>query len=204
MLPITNVTLQGTPPFMAIALLLNGASETVHYAKYDLESIMYVAFYCATMLKGPNDSWRGEDDLKAQSVPMQEWFDLRQLEASYTQMGRTKASHMVFFERTIISKMNPYFTPLFSGFRALKESLFPDSDSLTNSPIDHKTMIATFNSILHDLPEEHTVATLMKRGTKRVVSSYSLLNSCVLMSIRYLINCLVYWRSFSFRSPIQL
>lgn len=193
MLLITNVTLQGTPPFMAIALLLNGASETLHYAKYDLESIMYVTFYCATMLKGPNDSWRRTDELKAQSVPMQEWFDLRQLEGSYTQMGRTKASHMVFFERTIISKMDSYFTPLFSGFRELKEALFPNSDSLIDSPIDHKTMITIFNSILRNLPTEHTVATSMKRGTKRAVSSYASCSlKCMLMCIRYLISCLVY------------
>ena len=54
---VADITFQGTPPFMAIALLLNGASETDHYAKYDLESIMYVLFYCATMLKGLNDCW---------------------------------------------------------------------------------------------------------------------------------------------------
>ena len=62
---------------MGIGLPLNGASELLQrwYAKYIIE-LIYVAFYCATMLKGPNDSWRVEADLTGQSIPMNEWFDM--------------------------------------------------------------------------------------------------------------------------------
>jgi len=80
---------------MAIALLLTGATETLHYAKYDLESLMYVAFYCATMLKGPNDCWRVEDDLEGQIIPMKEWFEPRY---PFGQMGM---GHLALFEEAI-------------------------------------------------------------------------------------------------------
>lgn len=121
---------------------------------------------------------------------MQEWFDLRQLETSYKQMGRKKASHMIFFEDTIIKKMDKYFSPLFPGFRALKQAVFPNTESFSESPIDHDTMIVVLNTMLQDLPKEYTVATQRKRGTKRAcagqfvsfftrLSAYKLIRSLI-------------------------
>jgi hypothetical protein len=165
---------QGTPPFMAIALLLgaNAGGDITHYAKYDLESLMYVTFFCATMLKGPYDSWRTEHDFKAQeSTPMREWFDLNRLEGSYSQMGRMKVSHMEIFEPSIIQKMAPYFKPLFPGFTDLRNTVFPPGSKYTDSEIKHDAMITVFNKILSGLPQEHRVAapmpTIPKRGVKR-------------------------------------
>lgn len=166
---ITRVTSQGTPPFMAIALLLDIDKGGDHYAKYDLESLMYVMLFCATMLKGPNGTWRSEADFKGyQSVPLREWFDLRSLEHSYRRMGRSKASHMLYFEEAVIRKMDPYFSPLFPGIRQLKEAIFPAGiTDYSNSQIDHQKMIDIFNDILANLPEEHTA----KRGVKRSLPS---------------------------------
>lgn len=157
---------------MAIALLLGAHIDNTHHSKYDLESLMYVTFFCATMLKGPYDAWRTEVDFKAlESTPMREWFDLRDLEATYKQMGRKKVSHMTIFETSIIQKMAPYFEPLFPGFRNLKNAVFPKSgeDDFTNSPIDHDTIITIFNNILSSLPAQHRVAApeKPKRGVKR-------------------------------------
>lgn len=153
---------------MAIGLLYNGEKDNIHHAQYDLESLMYVALFCATMLKGPNDSWRLDADFKAlHSIPMQEWFDLRDLEATYKAMGRRKVSHMALFEDSIISKMDPYFSPLFDGFLALKNAVFPPGAGYFNSPITHDVMIKIFNNILSGLPKEHTAASQMKRGVKR-------------------------------------
>ena len=157
---------------MAIALLLDAHIDNTHHAKYDLESLMYVCFFCATMLKGLYDDWRTEVDFRAQeSTLMREWFDLRDLEATYKQMGRKKVSHMAIFESSIIEKMAPYFQPLFLGFRALKNAVFPPGGEYTNSPINHDTMITIFNDILSNLPEQHTVAAPMrpKRGVKRAL-----------------------------------
>jgi len=157
---------------MAIALLLGGDADTTHYSKYDLESLMYVTFFCATMLKGPYDSWRTELDFSAQqSTPMREWFDLRQLEGTYKQMGRKKVSHMEIFESSIIQKMSPYFEPLFPGFRTLRNAVFPPGRGYIDSPINHDAIITIFNDILSGLPGEHRVAAPIpiqpKRGIKR-------------------------------------
>lgn len=153
---------------MAIALLANGAVNNIHHAKYDLESLMYVAFYCATMLKGPNNTWRESADCKAHtSIPMREWFDVSCIDYSYGKMARTKLGHMTMFENSIINRMESYFSPLFAGFRALKSAVLPSPEDFVSSPIVHDVMISIFNEILESLPAEHTVATQMKRGTKR-------------------------------------
>lgn len=148
---------------MAITLLLGVDTDGTHHAKFDLESLMYVLFFCATMLKGPNDTWRNENDFKAyNSIPLREWFDLRHLDQSYAKMGHTKISHMVLFEDAVIKRMAPFFSPLFPGIRQLKDAVFPPGiESYGNSPIDHPHMIDIFNNILTNLPEEHT------RGVKR-------------------------------------
>jgi hypothetical protein len=170
---IPNVTSQGTPPFMAIALLLDVDTDGLHHAKYDLESLMYVFFYCGTMLKGPKYRWRDEADFKAYtSIPMREWFDLRGLESSYAKMGRTKISHMAVFENTIIDRMDKYFSPLFQGFRQLKEAVFPPGESYTKSPINHQRMIEVFNDILANLPAEHTTMRGIKRSQPTDPSEY--------------------------------
>jgi hypothetical protein len=110
-----------------------------------------------------------EADFKAcSSTPLREWFDLHSLKASYARAGRAKLSHMTLFEESIIKRMAPFFSPLFPGFHDLKNAVFPNQESYTNSPIDHATMINIFNTILAGLPKEHTAATAMKRGMKRV------------------------------------
>ncbi|KAF8798240.1 hypothetical protein BYT27DRAFT_7048492, partial [Phlegmacium glaucopus] len=97
-----------------------------HHAKYDLESLMYVLFFCATMLKGPNGTWRKEDDFRVhRSISLREWFDLRSLNHSYAKMGHTKISHMVVFENAVIKRMDPFFSPLFPGIHQLKDAIFP-------------------------------------------------------------------------------
>ena len=154
---------------MAIALLLDVDAGGIHHSKYDLESLMYVMFFCATMLKGPNYMWRKEVDFMAyHSVPLREWFDLRSLNQSYAKMGRTKIGHMVVFENAVIDRMDPFFSPLFPGIRQLKDAVFPPGTaSYHNSPITHTQMIKIFNNILATLPEEHTT----QRGTKQSLTS---------------------------------
>jgi hypothetical protein len=173
--PLINVMFQGTPPFMAIAVLsMEDDTGYIHHAKYDLESLMYVAFYCATMLKGPNGNWREESDFKVHtSVPLREWFDLRRLKGSYRSMGRIKIGHMTTFDTSVLKKMDPFFSPLFPGFRQLRDAFFPpgtDTLSYFDSCITHPKMIAIFNDILTNLSEEHTT----KRGLKRSLSSESI------------------------------
>ena len=148
---------------MVIALLLDALKDNTHCTKYNLESLMYVSFFCATMLKGPYDDWRMEVNFKAQeSTPTREWFDLRDLEATYKQIGQKKVSHMEIFKSSIIEKMAPYFKPLSPGFYALKDAVFPPGEGYINSPINHNTIITIFNDILSHLPKEHTISVVMK------------------------------------------
>ena len=82
---------------------------------------MYVLFFCATMLKGPHQTWRKEVDLKAyNSVPLREWFDLHSLNQLYEKMGCTKIGHMVVFKSAVINRLDPLFPPSFQVFINLK------------------------------------------------------------------------------------
>ena len=157
---------QGTPPFMSIALLMNGAEGVVHEVKHDLESLFYVVIYCATMLKGPHGSWRVDEDFKSYtSMLMKEWFSLAGMEFSYAHMGRLKLSHMEDFDRSIIQRMDRYFSPLFPGFQALRDAAFPlQKNTYVNCQLDYKPMIATFNEILASLPQKHTRPEPMPRA----------------------------------------
>ena len=129
---INSYMSQGTPAFMAITLLLGADADTTHYSKYDFESLMYVTLFCATMLKGPYNSWRMELDFSAQqSTPMREWFDLHQLEGTYKQMGHKKVSHMEIFESSIIVLQSIIICPSSSFlFCTCHLSFFPISMSV--------------------------------------------------------------------------
>lgn len=156
---------------MAISLLLSEAEGVIHEPRHDLESLFYVLIYCATMLKGPHGSWRVEDDFRSHiSVPMREWFGLDGMESSYARMGRLKLGHMADFERAIIRRMDPYFSPLFSGLRILRDNAFPvQENTYVNSQLGHDGTIKIFNDILAQLPSKHTrrEADPNKRGVKR-------------------------------------
>lgn len=172
-----NFEFQGTPPFMSISLLMNGAEGVIHEVKHDLESLFYVAIYCATMLKGPHGSWRVDEDFKSYtSTPMKEWFSLGGMEFSYAHMGRLKLSHMEDFDHSIIQRMDRYFSPLFPGFQALRDAAFPlQKNTYVNCQLDYEPMIATFNDILASLPQKHTrpepmpraITVAVNKGVKR-------------------------------------
>lgn len=149
---------QGTPPFMAISLLMKGAEGVIHEARHDLESLFYVIIYCATMLKGPHQCWRVEDDFKSYtSVPLKDWFGLQGMERSYAHMGRVKMGHLEDFEGSIVGKMDKYFSPLFLGIQTLRDVAFPRAkDTYVNAQLDWKKMTDILNKILAGLPENHT------------------------------------------------
>jgi len=153
-----DVKSQGTPPFMAISLLRNGAEGVLHEAKHDLESLLYVMLFCGTMLKGPHGTWRVAVDFQSySSIPMQEWFSPDAMETSYAHMGRTKLSHMEDFQRAIIQRMDRYFSPLFTGFQAIRDAAFPTKKgSYFDCQLQHEPMIKILNDVLAHLPEEHT------------------------------------------------
>lgn len=158
---------------MAISLLLNSNPDDIHHAEYDLESLFYVAIFCATALKGPNNHWRTSEELygtklQPQSTPVMEWFEVEALKRTYGRMGREKLAHMVLFKTAVIGRMNAYFAPLFPGLIALKQALFPGdiAESHVLPPISHEKMEKIFEGMLEQLPEGEKVHG--SRGVKRL------------------------------------
>ena len=47
------MTLQSTPPYMAIEALLGINPKFVHKLEHDLESILYIILYMCTVVQGP-------------------------------------------------------------------------------------------------------------------------------------------------------
>ena len=105
-------TMQGTPPFIAIKLLIHGSS---HRVAHHLESILYVLLFICTHLDGPfgqrrNPPLFGSSNNNHPSV-MTEWFATQGDKLS--NLGHLKYSHMKgHFETHIIDHISPYFNPL--------------------------------------------------------------------------------------------
>ena len=142
---------------MSISLLVKGAEGVVHEPRHNLELLFYDIIYCATMLKGPHQCWQVPEDFKAySSVPVKEWFVLDGLEHCYASMGRMKTGHMSHFEGTILTRMDPYFSPLSAGIEELRDAIFPHTKGTYQNPqINWQKMRDILNGILASLPEQH-------------------------------------------------
>lgn len=137
--------LQGTPPFIAVELLLFGVP---HRVVHDLESVFYVLLFICTHLEGPNNTV-GNPPLYEQThpSPMRHWFAAPGLIV----LGDVKSSHMfLFFEERILPHISPYFQPLVPYIRKLWSVLHPQNNSGCHSTATCRDIVEVFKSALLD------------------------------------------------------
>ena len=150
--------IQGTPPFIANAVLL---STQLHAGKHDLESIFYSLLYALTTFKGPGQLRNNYSELS--SVPIFNWFNHQILNHSFKEMGRLRMGHLADFQGSIIKKISKYFSPLLPFLQELFVAFFPDRDYLQNN-MTHAKMIQLFNKQYEQLREsEEKAKTSVKR-----------------------------------------
>ena len=105
---IIKKLLQGTPPFIAIELLIHGCR---HRLVHDLESLFFVLLFICTHLDGPQNSIANPPLLgKAEHPsPIQKWLTMPNLQT----LGYVKFGSMLgHFEEGVLSHISPYFYPL--------------------------------------------------------------------------------------------
>jgi len=127
--------MQGTPPFIALELLIHSSS---HRVAHDLESILYVLLFICTHLKGPmgeiNDPpLYGSNKIHASAI--RNWLAAGPVVNDLTNLGHLKHSHIfAYFDSLILQNISPYFLPLKKYIRDIRDALFPQPRDLSNGP----------------------------------------------------------------------
>jgi serine/threonine protein kinase len=119
-----NWTIQGTPPFMAIDLMLHRDEPDKffhHELRHDLESILYVILWICTSMDGPMMERRVVDP-RFMDLPLHMWFDK---DADIQNLGYLKLGHVVDSERAILSNFPPFWSSFKPFVRKLLEAFFP-------------------------------------------------------------------------------
>ena len=155
--------MQGTPPFIAIELLIHGSP---HHTAHNLEFILYVLLFICTHLKGPGCQVRdpplyGGDNKSIHPSSIKQWFAASHLAT----LGHLKFSHMMsHFNTFILSAISPYFFPLknYIGnfWKALileRESIASDGEWVVHSKATPQDIINVLKAALLDteLISEH-------------------------------------------------
>ena len=138
--------MQGTPPFIALELLIHGS---LHRVAHDLESVLYVLLFVCTHLNGPYGEKRDpplyggiRNDSKTHPSCMKAWLN-PQNKDSLQDLGYMKYGHMMgYFESEILKHISPYFHPLKHHIKAFWNTLIPpETRVLAASGNDEKRAI---------------------------------------------------------------
>ncbi|KAG6852175.1 hypothetical protein C0991_002390 [Blastosporella zonata] len=115
-----SIARTGTPPFMAIPLLMS--PNSAHRVAYDLESLFYVLIYLVTQItafaQSNSESWTSEI---SKSIKM--WFER---DESLLHLGLIKsAQFFLSMETLILKEVKPLFASLLPSIRKLWLALYP-------------------------------------------------------------------------------
>lgn len=109
--------LKGTPPFMAIEILLQKGRRFHHCLRHDLESLFFVIIWICSHMEGPqverNDAAR---------LTIRKWSDL---EASLQHLGHIKLGHIDDMKNAILSEITSYWDDFKDSISDLKRAFFP-------------------------------------------------------------------------------
>ena len=149
--------MQGTPPFIALELLIHGSS---HRVAHDLESVLYVLLFICTHLNGPFGEIRDPPLYGSNTTHpsgMKEWFNSKY---DLYVLGHVKYSQMMaHFESHILNHISPYFHPLMNYITGIWDALIrPDVRGQT----DGKKAVHSF-ATPHNIIEVFKVALLDDR-----------------------------------------
>ncbi|KAF8240153.1 hypothetical protein L208DRAFT_1234557, partial [Tricholoma matsutake] len=123
----------GTPPFMAIEILLEKGKTFHHHLQHDLESILFVIIWICSHMEGP--------EIKRKDVAhltIQKWSNM---ESDLRLLGHLKQAHIDDAERTILPEFTKYWEDFKPFVLKLIRAFFPERASKPNS-IDPDTIVA--------------------------------------------------------------
>lgn len=118
---------QGTPPFMALEIMLQSGKNFHHELRHDLESLLYVVFWVCNHMTAPGV----ERDLANGKVPhVRGWCNMA---FSLQDLGHLKLAHIVDAERIILAEFTPYWEDFKPFATRLLKAFFPISPAEPNN-----------------------------------------------------------------------
>ncbi len=164
---ITYLSIQGTPPFMAIEAL-TCTEYFEHAARHDLESILYVIIYVCTFTNGPNSPRTGNQLPK--HLAFRSWFK----NDGMTSIGTSKIGHMTYPELEILPGFTEYWSDFAPFVLELIKACFPSKANLPNS-LTYKGMIDILSRaqdvVQETLPDKNSKSSQAVVGQKRQLPS---------------------------------
>lgn len=110
---------QGTPPFMALEIMLQEGKDFTHELRHDLESLLYVIVWVCNHMTAPGV----ERKLVEGNIPhVRGWCNMS---LSLRQLGHLKLAHIVDAERIILAEFTPYWEDFKPFARRLLTEFFP-------------------------------------------------------------------------------
>ena len=108
---------KGTPPFMAIEILLQKGRTFHHSLRHDLESLYFVIIWICSHMEGPEVERKDTAHLA-----IRKWSDM---EAPLQHLGHVKLAHVDDMEQTILPDITSYWEDLKPFIWQLKQAFFP-------------------------------------------------------------------------------
>ena len=137
---------QGTPPFMALEIMLKSGENVRHELRHDLESLLYVVFWLCNYMIAPGV----ECELVDKNTPyIGGWCNMA---LSLQGLGHLKLAHIVDAERTILAEFTPYWEDFKPFAKRLLAEFFPVSAANPNK-ITSAKMLEILNEALSAVKE---------------------------------------------------
>lgn len=138
--------LQGTPPFMALEIMLQEGKDFIHELRHDLESLFYVIIWMCNHMTAAGV----ERELAKGNIPhIRGWCDMS---LSLRQLGHLKLAHIMDAERIILAEFTPYWEDFKPFTRRLLAEFFPVNPAAPNK-ITSETMVAILKEALSAVKE---------------------------------------------------
>jgi protein kinase-like protein len=134
-------SLQGTPPFMAIEILLERGTTFRHHIRHDLESVLYVIIWICSHMEGPEI-----ERLDAANLIIRRWSNM---ESDLRTLGHTKLAHIQDAPRTILPEFTTYWDDFKPFVLNLIRAFFPANASEPNSIDPDKMVMILENAEKH-------------------------------------------------------
>lgn len=111
---------QGTPPFMALEIMLQGGKDFTHELRHDLESLLYVIIWMCNHMTAPGVE---RQLLEEGDIPhIRGWCNMS---LSLQQLGHLKLAHIVDAERIVLAEFTSYWEDFKPFARRLLAEFFP-------------------------------------------------------------------------------
>ena len=159
---------QGTPPFMALKIMLKSGENVVHELRHDLESLLYVILWVCDHMTAPGV----ERDLSDKKPPfIRAWCNMG---LTLQDLGHLKLAYIVDAERTILDDFTSYWKGFKPFARRLLAEFFPVSAANPNK-ITSKKMLEILKESLSVVKEPELRASDRHKETRTVTQAYATL-----------------------------